>query len=87
MPRKKLKDMEVVKRFKAESPDFFKKVQWLGGILTTLGGVLIATPIGVPLATAGGVMVIIGKLPVKGLSVEDAEKLKSELETLKSKKN
>lgn len=90
-PRKKIKDFEIIKRFRAESPEFFKKVQWLGGILTSVGGLLVATPLGAPMITAGGIMFLLAKLPVKGMSVEDAkklveesEKLRLELETLKN---
>ncbi len=90
-PRKKFKDIEIIKRFRTESPEFFKKVQWLGGILGSVGTLLVATPLGAPMITAGGIMLLLGKLPNKGMSVEEAkklveesEKLRLELETLKS---
>lgn len=85
MPRIKLK--EVRERWRAESPDFFKKIQWLGGILTTIGGILITTPIGLPLTTAGGVMMIVGKLPVKGVTLEEANKLREDAEKAKEELN
>lgn len=85
-PRRKIKDMEFIKRLKSESPDFFKKIQWIGGILTTVGAILVATPIGVPITTAGLAMTLIAKLPNKQkISNEEIEQLQEEIEKLKNK--
>ncbi len=34
--------MEIVKRIKAPTPDFFKKIMWVAGILIVVAGALIA---------------------------------------------
>jgi len=63
---------ELYNRFTANSPKFFKKLQYFGLYLTTLGGGLVAIP-GVPekiatiggyLLTAGAVLSVVAKLPV-----------------------
>jgi len=87
-PRKKFKDREIIKRLRTESPDFFKKVQKLGGFLMTISPLLLLIPFTAPFAgislTAGTVMLAVGKLPNKGVSIEEAKKLIEESEKLKN---
>lgn len=63
---------ELWNRLSANSPTFFKKLQYFGLYLSGLGGGLIAIP-GVPekiatiggyLLTAGAVISVVAKLPV-----------------------
>lgn len=95
-PRKKIKDREIVKRLKSESPDFFKRIQWLGGALITISPLLLLSGVLAPFSAAtfaaGSAMVAVAKLPMKGLSLEEAEKaaekikiMEEELKKLKSK--
>lgn len=94
--KKRFKDREIVKRLNSESPDFFKKVQWFGGILITISPLLLFSGVLAPFSAAtfaaGSAMVAVGKLPMKGLSLEEAHKaaekiklLEKELENLKNK--
>jgi hypothetical protein len=83
----KLKEREVIKRLKSESPEFFKKLQWFGGILVTISPFLLLFPLTAPFSlitgTSGALITGISKLPVKGISLDDAKKLKEEAEKLK----
>jgi|LauGreDrversion4_2_1035121.scaffolds.fasta_scaffold40102_5 hypothetical protein len=73
---------KLVKRWKAETPDFWKKVQKIGIGIGAVGGVIVGLPVALPAAvvTIGGYMVAVGsvaavlsKLTVKDPSVlEDA---------------
>ncbi len=49
-------DNEVVKRAKAPTPKFFKKLRMIGLVITALGGSILAAPVVLPTAiiTAGG---------------------------------
>ncbi len=78
MTRKKNKDWEIVKRWKSESPDFFKKLQWLGGTLVAISPILLVTPlapISILVGAIGGATTIVAKFPMKGVSLEEAQKL------------
>lgn len=64
--------IELWNRLTANSPKFFKKLQYFGLYLTGLGGGLIAIP-GIPekiatiggyIITAGAVISVVAKLPV-----------------------
>jgi hypothetical protein len=68
----------LTKRWKAETPDFWKKVQKIGVGIGAIGGVLVSAPVALPaaLVTIGGYMVAVGsvaavlsKLTVKDPSV------------------
>lgn len=93
MPRIKFKDREWVKRWRAESPDFFKKLQTIGVKLTVLGGLICIVPIpgavvvGGAMGLVGTTMGTVSKFTVKTPSKEDVEKLKAEIELLKAKLN
>jgi len=54
----------LMERCKAETPPFFKKLRWVGLTLATVGGVLVATPIALPMAlvTAGGYLIVAGSV-------------------------
>lgn len=81
MSRKKIKDWEIIKRWKSESPEFFKKAQWLGGALVTISPILLFTPlapISALVGIGGGMMTVMAKFPVKGISLEEAKKLKED---------
>ncbi len=63
---------ELMNRLTANSPKFFKKLQYFGLYLSAVGGGLIAIP-GIPekivtiggyLLTAGAVLSVVAKLPV-----------------------
>ena len=69
--------MNVVERLCAPTPKFFKIVRTVGLILAAVGGVLVATPIALPVAlvTAGGYLVVAGSVAtaVRQAAVEDCE--------------
>jgi uncharacterized membrane protein HdeD (DUF308 family) len=54
--------MNIIQRMKSPTPPFFKKMRTVGLVLAAIGGVIIATPIALPVAvlTAGGYMVVAG---------------------------
>lgn len=73
---------ELMNRLTANSPKFFKKLQYFGLYLTGLGGGLVAIP-GIPekiatiggyLLTAGAVISVVAKLPVKDPDYESLDK-------------
>ncbi|HET8686547.1 MAG TPA: hypothetical protein VFM18_07760 [Methanosarcina sp.] len=69
---------EFLKRLSLPSPSFFKKVQWIGGVLVAVGGGILAIKSQYPdavtigflakyareLMAIGGTIALIGKLPV-----------------------
>ncbi|WP_226388711.1 hypothetical protein [Penaeicola halotolerans] len=57
-----LTDNEIVKRAKAPTPKFFKKLRLIGLVITALGGSILAAPVALPAAviTAGGYVLAIG---------------------------
>lgn len=66
--------MNVIKRAKAPTPKFFKKVRTIGLLLTASGGAILASPLVLPVALvsaagyvtlAGGVMSALGQMAVK----------------------
>ena len=66
--------MELKKRWKAETPKFWKTVQKIGIAAGALGAVLVSAPISLPaslitiggyLITAGGVTAALSQLTVK----------------------
>ncbi|MGE0567272.1 MAG: hypothetical protein AB7O73_04930 [Bacteroidia bacterium] len=55
-------DMNLLERLCEPTPKFFKKLRTIGLILAAAGGVLVATPIALPVAlvTAGGYLIVAG---------------------------
>jgi hypothetical protein len=55
---------EIKTRWGLETPKFWKKVQKIGMIAGTIGGVLIAAPVALPAAliSAGGYLLLAGSL-------------------------
>jgi len=63
-------NMNIIERFKAPTPNFWKKVQKVGITIGSLGAILIAPPIGLSvvggyLITAGSVIGILSQLTVE----------------------
>jgi hypothetical protein len=73
------KNNEVIKRWKSETPSFWKKVQRIGLIAGGLGAVIIASPIALPAAivSIGGYLTLAGSVAatLSQLTVEDKEVL------------
>lgn len=62
--------MNIIDRFKAPTPNFWKKVQKVGITIGSLGAILIAPPIGLSvvggyLITAGSVIGVLSQLTVE----------------------
>lgn len=74
-----LKNNEVVKRWKSETPSFWKKIQRIGLIAGGIGTVIIASPIALPavLASVGGYLALAGSVTatLSQLTVENKEVL------------
>jgi hypothetical protein len=63
-------NMNIIERFKAQTPNFWKKVQKVGITIGSLGAILIAPPIGLSvvggyLITAGSVIGVLSQLTVE----------------------
>lgn len=54
----------LAERSKADTPPFFKKLRLVGLTLAAVGGVLVASPIALPVAlvTAGGYLIVAGSV-------------------------
>jgi hypothetical protein len=61
---KKPGDMNIMERYSAPTPKFFKRLRTIGLVLVAAGGVLVAAPFTIPVAlvTAGGYMVVAGSV-------------------------
>jgi hypothetical protein len=62
--------MNIIERFKAPTPNFWKRVQRIGITIGSLGAILIAPPIGLSvvggyLITAGSVIGVLSQLTVE----------------------
>jgi len=72
---------KLVKRWKSETPDFWKKVQKIGIGIGAIGGVIVSAPVALPAAvvTIGGYMVAVGSVAavLSKLTVADANVLKN----------
>lgn len=70
---------KLVKRWKAETPSFWKKVQKIGIGIGAVGGVIVGLPVALPaaLVTIGGYMVAVGSVAavLSKLTVVDASAL------------
>lgn len=75
---------KLVKRWKAETPDFWKKVQTIGITIGAVGGVIVSAPVVLPAAliTIGGYMVAVGSVAavLSKLTVKDASVLETPIE-------
>ena len=67
--------MNIIERFKAPTPRFWKKVQTIGLSLAGISAVILSAPVSLPvgivtlagyMATAGGVVGVISQLTVEG---------------------
>lgn len=56
--------MKIIERMKRPTPPFFKKLRAVGLVLAAVGGVLIASPVALPVAlvTAGGYLIVAGSV-------------------------
>ena len=63
--------MNIIERFKAPTPKFWKKVQSIGIAIGGLGAILIAPPIG--LSVVGGYLITAGSIigVLSQLTIED----------------
>lgn len=68
--------MTIKQRWKAETPDFWKKVQKIGLAVGAIGGILISGTIALPatVITVGGYMVAVGSVTavLSKLTVKDS---------------
>lgn len=73
---------KLAKRWKAETPEFWKKVQKVGLAIGAIGGVIVSAPVVLPagLITLGGYMVAVGSVAavLSKLTVVDASVLEDE---------
>ena len=74
---------KLIKRWKAETPDFWKKVQTIGISIGAVGGIIVSAPVALPAAliTIGGYMVAVGSVAavLSKLTVKDASALENEV--------
>ena len=72
--------MEIIKRAKAPTPRFFKKLRAIGLILAAVGGTVLAAPVTLPavivaaggyVALAGGIISAISQITVDDSKTED----------------
>lgn len=67
----------VIRRGKAKTPPFFKKLRKMGLIVTALGGALVAAPVALPavIVTAAGYLVVAGSVltAVSQVAVKEEE--------------
>ena len=65
--------MEIIKRAKAPTPKFFKKLRSIGLLLAAIGGTVVAAPVALPaivvslggyVAVAGGIISAISQITV-----------------------
>ena len=74
---------KLIKRWKAETPDFWKKVQTIGISIGAVGGIIVSAPVALPAAliTIGGYMVAVGSVAavLSKLTVKDAVALENEV--------
>jgi hypothetical protein len=53
---------EIIERFSAPTPKFFRVLRTIGMVIASIGGALVAAPIALPvgLVTAGGYLAVAG---------------------------
>ncbi len=73
---------KLIKRWKAETPTFWKKVQKIGIGVSAIGGALVGLPVILPagLVTIGGYLVAIGSVAtvLSNLTIVDSSVLEDE---------
>ena len=52
--------MNLIQRIQAPTPKFFRVVRTIGLCLTAAGGAILVSPIALPIATAGGYLIVAG---------------------------
>jgi hypothetical protein len=64
LKNKNMRLKELRKRWNAETPDFWKRVQKIAIATGVIGGAIIAAPVALPaaLVTVGGYMVAVGSV-------------------------
>lgn len=81
--------MNIIDRAQAPTPKFFKVLRNVGLILATVGGVIMTSPVSLPLtiATIGGYLTVAGGVlsAVSQITVEDTVKQKPKIS--KTRKN
>lgn len=69
---------EILERFKAPTPKFFRVLRSIGMVIASIGGALVAAPIVLPvgLVTVGGYMAVAGGVmtAVSQVTREDSKK-------------
>lgn len=74
-----IKNNEVVKRWKAEVPSFWKKVQRIGLLAGGIGAAILAAPVALPatIISVGGYLALAGSVTatLSQLTVENKEVL------------
>lgn len=78
------KELNVVERFKAPTPKFFKKLRTIGLILAATGGALVTAPVMLPavVVTIGGYLIVAG-----GVASAVSQAVVEECRTNKKKNN
>ncbi len=81
--------MNIIDRAQAPTPKFFKVLRNVGLILATVGGVIMTSPVSLPItiATIGGYLTVAGGVlsAVSQITVEDTVKQKPKIS--KTRKN
>lgn len=72
------KELNIIERIVAPTPKFFRTLRTVGILLGTVGGVLLAAPVALPVAliTVGGYLALTGGIitAVSQTTVEDTAK-------------
>ena len=67
--------MEIIKRAKAPTPKFFKKLRTIGLLLAAIGGTIITAPVSLPgiVVSIGGYVAVVGGVlsAISQITVED----------------
>lgn len=69
--------MEIIKRAKAPTPRFFKRLRTIGLVMVAVGGAILAAPVALPVfvTAAGGYVALAGGIisAVSQVTVADTE--------------
>ena len=70
--------MEIIRRAKAPTPGFFRKLRTIGLVLAAIGGTVATAPVALPaaLVAAGGYVALAGGIisAVSQITVDDAKR-------------
>lgn len=70
--------MEIIKRAKAPTPAFFRKLRTVGLVLAAIGGTVVTAPVALPavLVTVAGYVAVAGGIisAVSQVTVDDAKR-------------